>query len=142
MQTTTTNPDAGTPPSSFFLRHHRLSEMLLILTAPVAVFTGLAPIGLALQLSGWVVLFAVLYASARLDRAMRQRGRVHTPGLVLPRAGGPAAIRRPYPGATFPSSLGPFNTQNGLDLSVSPESITDDAVFADVSICTDAGDRW
>jgi hypothetical protein len=58
------------------------------------------------------------------------------------RAGPDAAVRRPYPGATFPSSLGPFNTQNGLDLSVSPESITDDAVFADVSICTDDDNRW
>jgi hypothetical protein len=129
MQTTIPNQDAATPPRSFFLRHHRLSERLLILMTPIALFSALAPIGLAIQLAGWVVLFAVFFASAVLDRH-----RARESGVASERDdGGRPPGRAPRPNRAAPwfvpadddsdDWLGPFNPHTGLPLDVSPYSV-------------------
>lgn len=55
----------------------------------------------------------------------RTRSANEAPGEHLPTANSvtsPEPFERRHPGASFPSSLGAFNTQDGLDLNISPES--------------------
>jgi hypothetical protein len=129
MQTTIPNQDAATPPRSVFLRHHRLIERLLILMTPIALFSALVPIGLAIQLAGWVVLFAVFFASAMLDRHRARESGGASAGHDERRA--PHHAIRPSRIAPWlvPADddsddwLGPFNPDTGLPLEVSPYSV-------------------
>ncbi|MEA3644065.1 MAG: hypothetical protein VBE63_29700, partial [Lamprobacter sp.] len=78
---------------------------------------------MALHLTAWAVFILVLVISAWMDRARSANEALGEHLAVANSATSPEPPKRPYPGASFPSSLGAFNTQDGLDLNVSPESI-------------------
>ena len=116
-----TRPDQ--PPAATQSLGRRLTDAALALIATGALFTALAPLSsLLLHLTAWAVFILVLVISAWMDRA---RSANEAPGEHLPTTNSvtsPETLERRYPGASFPSSLGAFNTQDGLDLNVSPES--------------------
>jgi len=98
-------------------------DAVLGLVAGAALLTALASLPwLAVHLTAWAVFILVLVFSAWMDRA---RSANEAPGEQLSVANSvtsPEPPKRPYPGASFPSSLSAFNTQDGLDLNESPES--------------------
>jgi hypothetical protein len=136
-----TMPNPSPAPANRLRR--RLLDAFLMLAAPAALFTALAPTSpVRVQVLAWTVFVLILIVSALMDRT-RARKRVQK-GHVLPSAAaavlGP--LEKPYPGAIFPSSLGPFNTQNGLDLNVAPESPLHDVAFANSSVFNHDDGPW
>jgi hypothetical protein len=115
----------------------------LALIAAAALLTALTPLpSLALHLTAWVVFILVLVISAWMDRA---RSPNPAPRQRLPAANSvtsPEPLERPDPGTSFSLSLGPFNTQNGLDLDESPESICQPVAFEDRSVYSDDDGLW
>jgi hypothetical protein len=124
----------------------RLLEALLALSAGAALLTALAPLpSLRIQLTAWMVFALVLVLCALLDRQRGSRAAASTPaGCRASTAlfASQAPMERPFPGACFPSSLGAFNTQDGLDLKVSPESIPALSTMEPATVFRENGDPW
>ncbi|MCF7994357.1 MAG: hypothetical protein K9L88_05915 [Chromatiaceae bacterium] len=121
----------------------RLADAALALIATGALFTALAPLpSLMVHLTAWAVFILVLVISAWMDR-IRSANEAPEQCLCAEHSvTSSEPLERPDPDTDFPLSLGPFNTQNGLDLDESPESICQTLAFQDSAIDADDDSLW
>lgn len=125
-----TMPNPSPAPANRLRR--RLLDAFLMLAAPAALFTALAPTSpVRVQVLAWTVFVLVLIVSALLDRRRMTR--------AVPR---PTTQGKPAPDKNRPSRvpmglaldqdddmiddwLGPFNPDNGLSLDIAPYFLHD-----------------